>query len=89
MAGIGPIAQLNKETGMFDGETKDTPIVKKNPNVVEADFIYLRGGTCVKYEAVGTLEVNGVCSLWLPQPLTRSKGHEQKHLMITQTLHCK
>lgn len=48
---------------MFDCEKKDTPIVKKNPNVVEADFIYLRGGTCVKYEAVGTLEVSGVCSL--------------------------
>jgi hypothetical protein len=63
MAGIGPIAQLNKETGMFDCEKKDNPIVKKNPNVVEADFIYLRGGTCVKYEAVGTLEVSGVCSL--------------------------
>ena len=44
---------------MFECETKDTPIVKKNPNVVKADCIYLRGGTCMKYEAVGTLEVNG------------------------------
>jgi hypothetical protein len=75
---------------MFDCEKKDTPIVKKNPNVVKADCIYLRGGTCMKYEAVGTLEVNGGWSLLAlaAQPLTRSKDHEQKHLMITQTLHC-
>ena len=71
--GIGPIAQLNKETGMFECETKDTPIVKKNPNVVKADCIYLRGGTCMKYEAVGTLEVNGVCSLAIAAPATDPK----------------
>jgi hypothetical protein len=39
--GIRAIAQLNQETGMFECETKDTTNVKKNPNVVKADCIYL------------------------------------------------